>query len=288
MPKHITKEQKVAIVEYYKTKPMTHTEVSKKFNISLPSVIKILKEYRIKPYTKVQLFSPDLDEHYFDEIDTEKKAYFLGLIITDGCIHNTKGRQPLVSLTLQESDKYILEEFKKEIHSNKKITPDGRGCVGINILSRTMVEALRKYGVKERKSLCTIFPQNIPKDLYGHFIRGVLDGDGSISFYARRNRKSHTKAIRFCQGNQQFLKDLTKCLYINCGVDTINIYTEKENLFSIAYRKNDSMMKIIQYLYKDATIYLTRKKHLCDLISNEIIKYGNTEITMKNKTSMVS
>lgn len=271
MPKHITKEQKVAIVEYYKTKPMTHTEVAKKFHISLPSITKILKEYRIKPYTKVQLFSPDLDEHYFDNIDTEKKAYFLGLIITDGCIHNTKGRQPLVALAVQESDKYILEKFKKEIGSNKNITTDGRGCVGINILSRTMVDALRKYGVKERKSLHTTFPQNIPKDLYKHFIRGVLDGDGSVSFYARRNRKSHIKAIRFCQGNKQFLKDLTECLYINCGAAMVNIYTEKETLFSVAYRKNDSMMKIIQYLYQDATIYLTRKKHLCDLISNEII-----------------
>ena len=47
-------------------------------------------------------------------------------------------------------------------------------------------------------------------------------------------------------------------------------------------------MKIIQFLYKDATIYLTRKKHLCDLICNEIIKYGNTEITIESKESMVS
>ena len=288
MPKHITKVQKEEIVNFYKTRPMTQEEIAKKYNVSLPSVIKILKEYRVKVYNKVQLFSPNLNEHYFDKIDTEEKAYFLGLIITDGCIHRTKGKQALVALTLQESDKYILERFKTAICSNKTITSDGRGCVNINILSRTMVESLKQYGVYERKSLHTIFPQNIPQELYPHLIRGILDGDGSVSFYARRGRKCHVKAIRFCQGNEKFLKDLVDCLYNNCGAIKINTYQEKDNLWSIAYRKDDSMIKVIQYLYGDATIYLTRKKHLCDLICNEIIKYGNTEITIENKTSMVS
>ena len=71
MPKHITREQKEEIVKYYKTKPMTQDEVAQKFKISLPSVIKILKEYKVKIYNKVQLFSPNLNEHYFDIIDTE-------------------------------------------------------------------------------------------------------------------------------------------------------------------------------------------------------------------------
>lgn len=288
MPKHITREQKENIVKFYKTKPMTQKEVAEKFHISLPSVGKILKEYRIKEYNKVQLFSPNLNEHYFDNIDTEEKAYFLGLIITDGCIHQTKGKQPLVALTLQESDVYILERFKKAICSNKTITYDKRGCVNLNILSITMVRALKNYGVCERKSLKTVFPQNIPQNLYPHLIRGILDGDGSISFYARQGRKSHTKAIRFCQGNEKFLKDLIDCLYLHCGANKINIYQEKENLWSIAYRKNDSMLKIIRYLYTDATIYLTRKKHLCDLICKEIIQYGNTEITIESKESMAS
>lgn len=288
MPKHITKEQKEEIVRLYKTKPMTQEEVAHRFNISLPSVTKILREYKVKPYSKAQLFSPCLNENYFDTIDSEEKAYFLGLIITDGCIHKTKGKQPLVALTLQESDKYILERFKNAIQSNKNVTHDGRGCANINILSRKMVESLRQYGIMERKSLFTVFPKNIPRELYPHLIRGILDGDGSISFYARCGRKSHVKAVRFCQGNEQFLKDLVDCLYDICGATKINIYQERDSLWSIAYRKDDSMMKIIQCLYKDATIYLTRKKHLCDLICDEIIKYGNTEITIESKDSLVS
>lgn len=287
MPKHINKEIKEEIVKYYKTKPMTIEDVANKFSICCPSVIKILNEYRIKRYTKVQLFSPDLDEHYFDNINTEEKAYFLGLIITDGYIHQTKGRQPLVSITLQECDKYILEKFKKEIHLNKTITSDGRGCCGLNILSKGLVNGLKKYGITENKSLSTIFPKNIPNNLYCHLIRGILDGDGSVSFYARPNRKSHVKAIRFCQGNKKFLNDIVDFLFDECNIDKINIYQEKETLWSIAYRKNESMIKLIKYMYDNAHIYLKRKKHICDLIYNEISN-GNTEITIENKKSIAS
>ena len=288
MPKHISRETKEELVKYYKSKPMTVEDLANKFNISIPSTIKILNEYRIKRYTKVQLFSPDLKEDYFDNINTEEKAYFLGLIITDGCIHNTKGRQSLVALTLQDCDKYILEKFKNEINSNKAIASDGRGCSSINILSNNLVKSLRQYGIVENKSLHTIFPTNIPKYLYPHLIRGILDGDGSISFYARPNRKCHVKAIRFCQGNEKFLRDIVDFLYEECGIEKVNTYKEKESLWSIAYRKNDSMLKIINYIYNDAHIYLKRKKHFCDLICEEISNYGNTEITIESKESMAS
>lgn len=289
MPKHINQQQKEQIVSYYKIKPITIDELAKKFNISCSSAIKILDEYKIKRYSKVKLFSPDLDESYFEKIDNEYKAYFLGIIITDGCVHNTKGKQPLVSITLQDKDKYILEEFKKQICSNKTITNDGRGCSELSILSYKMVNDLKKYGVVPNKSLKTIFPQNIPIELYPHLIRGIFDGDGSASYYARKNRKNcHVKAVRFCQGNEKFLIDIINFLYDQCGIIKVNLYQEKENLWSFAYRKNISLIKIINYMYDDAHIYIKRKKHLCDLIYAEAYKYGSTEITDYAKDISVS
>lgn len=238
---------------------MTLCEVSKKFSLCQPTIIKILNQYHIKRYTKSQLFSPNINEDYFETIDTEAKAYFLGLIITDGCIHSAKGRSPLLAISLQEQDLYILERLKAELNINKKITFDGRGCAELQVYSKKMVADLRKYGIKERKSLCTILPQNIPSEFHQHLIRGILDGDGSISFYARPNRSCHVKAIRFCQGNKKFLEDIIEWLYEECGAEKINTYQEKDSLWSIAYRKNDSVIKIINYLYSDATIYLERK-----------------------------
>lgn len=269
---------------------MTLEHLVETFNISIPSVIKVLNEYRVKRYSKVRLFSPDLIEDYFETINTECKAYFLGLIITDGCIHSTKGRQPLVSLTLQKSDAYLLEKLKEELNSNKRVTGDGRGCCSLSILSSKMVTDLKQYGIAPDRSLSVAFPKNIPKQFYRHFIRGVLDGDGSVSYYSRaaHGRKSHTKAVRFCKGNKQFLEDLVEFLFANAEVEKVNLYREKDNLWSIAYRKNSSMLKLIDYMYDDAHVYMERKKRLCDLVYAEAYKYGSAEITKGNKNPMVS
>lgn len=276
MSKHLSKENEIQIIEYYKTKPMTIKELCDKFNLCNVTIIKILNKYNIKRYNRTKLFSPQLDEHYFENIDNEEKAYFLGLIVSDGCIYSQNIRSSMVTITLQGCDKYILERFIKCIKSNKHITSDGRGCFEIQILSDIMVNDLRKYGLFENKSLHTIFPKNLPKDLYCHFIRGLIDGDGSISFYNRQNRCCHVKAIRFCQGNKKFVEDFIKFLHDNIGTKMINVYQEKENLWSCAYRANSDMILLINYLYKDATIYLTRKKEKCDLIYKEFIKYKSS------------
>lgn len=280
MAKHITRELKEDVVTYYNQRPMTIDQVADHFDICAPSVMKILDEYRIKRYTKMQLFSPDLDEHYFDQIDTEEKAYFLGLIITDGCVYQAKGRRPMLAMTIQESDAYILEAFRDEIRSSKRLTSDGRGCCGLQIISEGLVDGLRRYGLHERKSLDCWFPNNIPIQLYPHLVRGIFDGDGSASYYARVGRQSHTKAVRFCSGDHRFLVDLIDFLYFECGIDRPSIYREKENLWSVRYASNNSMLKLIDYMYSDAHIFLHRKRRICDLICDEIYKYGNTEITI--------
>lgn len=288
MPKHITRELKKAVVEYYNQRPVTVDQVAGCFDICAPSVTKILDEYRVKRYTKAQLFSPDLDEHYFDRIDSEEKAYFLGLIITDGCIHQAKNRRPMLAMTIQEPDAYILKAFRDEIRSNKRLTPDGRGCYGLQIISKGLVDGLRKYGLHERKSLECLFPDNIPIQLYPHLIRGIFDGDGSASYYARAGRRSHTKAVRFCSGDYLFLASLIDFLYFECGIDRPSIYREKENLWSIRYASNENMLKLISYMYDDAHVFLHRKKRICDLICDEIYKHGNTEITAWSKDRAVS
>ena len=48
------------------------------------------------------------NENYFENIDTEDKAYFLGFICSDGCIENNKKTYRYqVTLKLHNKDKYI-------------------------------------------------------------------------------------------------------------------------------------------------------------------------------------
>ena len=80
--KIITEELKQEIIKFYKSRPMAMKAVCEKFSLSSPTVGKILKD--IPKYSKASIFNPELDEKFFSVIDTEEKAYFLGLLISDG------------------------------------------------------------------------------------------------------------------------------------------------------------------------------------------------------------
>ena len=179
MPSKIISENlKQDIINYYLSYPMTLSQVEKQFNLSHPTISKILKD--IPKYPKSKINNPELKERFFEMIDSEEKAYFLGLLIADGNVFkDNTGRQASISITLNLEDEYMLLKFKEVLNANTNIGYDNRGCGQIAVRSNLMAKDLKKYGVVPRKSLITYLPQ-VDDKYMNHLIRGILDGDGSI------------------------------------------------------------------------------------------------------------
>ena len=279
MPKHITREQKEEIVKYYKTKPMTQDEVAQKFKISLPSVIKILKEYKVKIYNKVQLFSPNLNEHYFDIIDTEEKAYFLGLIYSDGNVREHNGGYYL-SIELKREDKYILEKLAAELKCKNKIYDrDRKTNFGESHMSnftscnsKKIFDDLARFNIVPDKSHTTTsfinIEELIPNNLIKHFLRGLIDGDGTISkrYTTRQNAIAiYQNEINFCYEFDRLLKKSMNDydLYENI------IVNKNTGVYNLRYRRIDDIKKICDFLYNGSSIYLKRKYQLAELYFQE-------------------
>ena len=156
--KNITKELKQEIINYYLSKPMTLKQVEDKYKLSHPTISKILKE--IPKYTKAKINNPNMKEHFFQEINSEENAYFLGLLIADGNIFkDNTGRQASISITLNLEDEYMLQKFKEVLRADTSIGYDNRGCGQIAVRSDIMAEDLAKYGVAPRKSYHTYLPE---------------------------------------------------------------------------------------------------------------------------------
>lgn len=276
--KIITEDLKNKIIEDYINYPTTITQMSEKYNLCRPTIAKILKD--IPKYNKALIFSPELDENYFANIDADAKAYFLGLLISDGnvFVHKIASKQALVSISLNSPDGYLLERFKQELHSNVKVKTDGT-CNQFAVSSNKLAADLATYGVVPRKSYCTYLP-NIDNKYMGALIRGILDGDGSVLAKQTDKKNRFLHSVSFC-GSKQLMEDISEYLYNELLLKIRPcVYTYKDRVLSECKIQNIADIKIFyDWVYKDAEIFMTRKKDKLDFMLQHYFGHGNTEIT---------
>ena len=269
--KIITEELKQEIIKYYLSQPMTMKQVEDKYELSHPTITKILKD--VPKYTKAKLNNPNMKEHFFQEINEEAKAYFLGLLISDGNVFkDNTGRQASISITLDLKDEYMLEKFKEVLQANTSVGHDGRGCGQIAVRSNIMAEDLAKYGVVPRKSYNTYLPL-ISKEMMPHLIRGIFDGDGSIMAKPNPNNDGHNRflhSISFC-GTHQLMEDISNYILENLGIKTAVYDYKDRNLSELKIQNIDNIAKFGYWIYRNSTIFLNRKKD----IFNDFLKHYN-------------
>jgi hypothetical protein len=201
------------------------------------------------------------DDSYFKIINDERKSYWLGFLYADGCVYKKSENNGEVIIQLKPDDRNILEEFLKDIKSDRHVHVNKKGYVSICISSTEMVNDLIKLGCVPRKSLVLQFPSKkiVPQYLLSHFIRGYMDGDGCISTYYKR-KKGRITAILTCEikfigtysmlnGIREFFKS-EKNLLINKHSPA----TYQLSFSGTKYRE------AVNSLYDNAVIYMERKK----------------------------
>ncbi|MEK6881079.1 MAG: hypothetical protein AABY22_15780, partial [Nanoarchaeota archaeon] len=140
-------------------------------------------------------------------------------------------------------------------------------------------------------SLILKFPteNQVPENLISHFIRGIFDGDGSIYICKRpkntRNpRKGGDKSLTFVGGfNITGSKDI--CLSIKKILESNNIETNLGTRFKSFYISTAGTFKILKiynYLYKDSTVFLKRKKDKFEEIFNKA-NYNKDSMSVPGK-----
>src|SRR5262249_47990532 len=162
------------------------------------------------------------NEAVFANIDSRAKAYWIGILLTDGYISDTrKDSEPQVGL--QMTDFQLLEKFRQFLESNNPVLEiKGRSArhqtmYRVNIFSRRMVNDLSKYGIVPRKTFLTYLPV-LDRQLMPHLLRGILDGDGTISC-----RQDGGLIIGYA-GNDRLIAELRMWLICELGVSDNKIH----------------------------------------------------------------
>ena len=113
-------------------------------------------------------------------------AYAIGLICTDGSLSNDRRH-----ITFTSSDKDLIEVFKKCLNKTNQISLNPRSslskqaCYKVQIGDVQLYQWLLKKGLYPNKSL-TLGSINVSHRYFRDFLRGHLDGDGSIIRYEDR------------------------------------------------------------------------------------------------------
>jgi transposase-like protein len=266
----LTKSQieklKPKIKELYES-GKTFQEVADELNLTYRQVEHMIEQMRIARHKGPQ--SKIKREDYFDVIDTEDKAYWLGWIMADGNVSITNGQYSL-KLHISLEDRVLIDSFLEFIGSTNKPrinTKNNKGGLAyyVSLTSVHMVKRLIELGVVPRKSGKEIIPDDVPKELRKHFIRGYFDGDG-ITCVTDKNLRSGFI------GSKQILEQIQKELNVSYVI--FNASNSKAYYFTggIQFSK-----KLYEYMYKDANLWLERKRQRMGIIC------GNTEVTNRPK-----
>lgn len=279
--------QKDAIIYDYTVNKIGLKPLGKKYKHFSGEIKKRLIEWGIYiRNTSEAIQTYEFDKSFFKKIDTEEKAYWLGFIVGDGNLYlNEKLSKSVFQVCLGKQDEGHLWKLKNSLKSEHKFYND-KTNIRFMINSKELAADLQNLGVTPKKSLTTKFPTTdiVPEHLMRHFIRGYFDADGSIFTY--KDHRKMNKDIwgvnivgvtEFIQKINEFIGDKTgvsikklalekrkadqKLSYLNYGGSVIY---SKDNRGS-SNRKSD-FEKIYDFFYKDATIWLDRKKEKFDFI----------------------
>ena len=208
--------------------------------------------------------------NFFNIIDTEEKAYWLGFFFADGYISFSeanfkKGQLATtycVGIKLNWSDRDHLKKFNKSINGNYKVFketthPDGfrkqtTEAAKILVYSQQMYNDLNKFF--DRDKTYTAKCPDIPENLMRHFIRGYFDGDGCFTLTEK------TFDIDFLGASKNFNNGLKNILSENGFNFTTQIKVNKygTEMYYIHINRKEDKYNFLDWIYKYIDFILSR------------------------------
>lgn len=269
--RRLTHGEKNELFKMFETGKFTGTDLANFFPISKEAINSLLKRngYKAKTQSELQRKYP-ITEEFFDVVNTEEKAYTLGMLYADG--YNNTDRNSVV-LSLKESDKEILENITALLQptkplqyivtdKNKKGFKNSQNQYRLVIANKHISERLVELGCGKAKTHNLVFPTEgqVPKYLQRHFIRGYFDGDGSVSGN-KQKQISIVGTINFLKPLQQIL--MSELDFSETALDQRHKDINNE-IRSLRYCGINQCIKFRDWLYEGSTIFMKRKKEVFD------------------------
>ena len=210
---------------------------------------------------------------------TPRSAYVYGLVAADGCVHGHHRRVDgseyrNYKVDIGQSGGPEVRAYLSEIqlHAGGAIygpykRPDRKPSYKIVWLGKDLCDLLRSRLLTPRKSLTLCLP-DVPEHLWAHFVRGAMDGDGSLSVGgATRERRLRGKVglvLSLGSGSRAFRDGIAQLVEQGAKVK-VSRFTMTKGKKNSEYRLGWSWgtaMCVAEWLYAeaDASFFMPRKR----------------------------
>ena len=258
----LSKEQRECIVQRY-LEGESGISLSREFKVADVNVYNLLKYRNIPRRTQEELRDYHVDHRYFETVDSDEKAYWLGFIYADGGVVNNT-----LKIELSAIDKEHIHLFGKSIKSNHPLVyRESQNSWALQVHSSQMIRDLRCLGVHPCKSRTIKFPFSIDDNFMPGFCRGFWDGDGWIT--SKRygiNKDCRVWSVGFASMSVEFLDSLRSWLRNRINRNIGSLIERKGGCGQLTFEGNPSVRSIIEAMYAGQTISLVRKRILCESV----------------------
>lgn len=223
----------------------------------------------------------------FKNLENPNVQYWLGLLASDGCVtKDSSGYR--IHIQLKYDDQQLLTEYCKflgqgiEVYKVQDKRYENYYYGKVSFRSNEIGEFLVNLGITPKKTENL----NLTIPVTWDYLRGFIDGDGSIQIIDK-SRILRGKEIKTCGSirigicSKIHMLQVFNFLYLN-DIEP-KIYTtisgRKTRLYEIQINKSKDILEVLSKLYKNADIYLERKYHKAQDLSNMIRKISETQGT---------
>jgi hypothetical protein len=158
----------------------------------------------------------------FFRVWTPETAYVLGYWWADGYMYlKPHGAH---EIEIASNDREHLQTIAETIggkYTLRRVSVSSN-CYEIAFCSKEMYQDLARLGGTPRKSRTTILP-TVPPSLLPHFVRGVVDGDGTLAWNGDR------PILQIYSSSQQFLTGLISSVERGTGIPAPSPQANREN-----------------------------------------------------------
>ncbi len=206
------------------------------------------------------------DENFFNEIDTEFKAWFLGWILSNGFIEKNDS----IKIQIHAKDINVLKLIKNVIRKNLKINKTkNKNILSLKIHSINIVNDIKKMlNIEDNEYKLSLNNninfEHIPNEFKYDFIRGYFEGNGTIK--NTFNNKNVQLSCSIISINSNILNIIKSFIKIPSSIIT---YQKNNKSYYMLEYKSTNVIDFLGRLYdKNPTYLLQRKREQYLDISN--------------------